>query len=122
MLFNQEIETIFANFKVNNKAVDIAYLFYGGHKDQYVVYSQIDTANSYSGDDNIEGVVAFYDFDVYSKSNYIPIAEALKSKLKDNNWTWQPNRDSPDLYDPDTGYYHKTFCFAKPLQIINEEV
>ena len=40
------------------------------------------------------------------------------SKLTEaNDWTWQPNRDGPDLYDVDTGYYHKTICFAKPIQI-----
>lgn len=119
MLFNAEIENLFKGFKVNKKAIDLAYLFYGGHNDQYIVYSQVDTKNSYSGDDNIEGVVAVYDFDIYSKSNYIAIAEAVKLLLKNAGWTWQPNRDSPDLYDVDTGYYHKTFCFAKPLQINN---
>ena len=117
MLFNAEIETIFNGFKVNNVTIPVKYLFYEGHDDAYIVYSQVDTRNSYSADDNIEGVVAVYDFDIYSKSNYVAIAEAVKQKLKQNNWTWQPNRDSPDLYEVDTGYYHKTFCFAKPIQI-----
>lgn len=121
MLFNAEIETLFAGFTVNNEPIDLAYLFYEGHKNKYIVYSQIDTTNSYSTDDEIAGVVAVYDFDIYAKSNYVAIAEAVKQKLKKAGWTWQPNRDSQDLYDVDTGYYHKTFCFAKQLQIIDEE-
>lgn len=121
MLFNAEIEQIFDGFKVDNKAVDIAYLFYDKHAERYIVYSQVDATNSYSGDDDILGVVAVYDFDVYVKANSKPnmyqIAQALKELLKANSWTWQPNRDGPDLFDVDTGYYHKTICFAKPIQI-----
>ena len=121
MLFNAEIETLLNGFKVDNKAVDLAYLFYDKHSERYMVYSQVDATNSYSGDDDILGVVAVYDFDVYVKANSKPnlyqIVQALKELLKANDWTWQPNRDSADLYDVDTGYYHKTICFAKPIQI-----
>lgn len=121
MLFNAEIEQIFNGFLVDNKAVDVAYLFYDKHAERYIVYSQVDATNSYSGDDDILGVVAVYDFDVYVKANSKPnmyqIAQALKELLKANDWTWQANRDGPDLYDVDTGYYHKTICFAKPIQI-----
>jgi hypothetical protein len=116
MLFNTEIETLFTGFTVDNKAIDVAYLFYGGHKDTYIVYSQSDATNSYSSDDDISGVVAIYDFDIYSKGNYSAVAQAVKDKLISAGWTWQPRRESPDLYDVDTGYYHKTFCYAKPKQ------
>ena len=118
MLFNDEIKSLLTDFKVDKATIPAAYLFYEGHAESYIVWSQIDTGNSYSTDDDIAGVVAYYDFDIYSKKNYIAIAEALKLKLKLAGWTWQPNRDSQDLYDVDTGYYHKTFCFAKPKQII----
>ena len=121
MLFNAEIEQLFNGFKVGNVAVELAYLFYDKHAAQYIVYSQVDAMNSYSGDDDIQGVVAVYDFDIYAKANTTPnlyqIAQAVKTLLKANDWTWQPNRDGPDLYDVDTGYYHKTICFAKPIQI-----
>ena len=122
MLFNAEIETLFTGFKVNGVSIPVSYLFYDGHESAYIVYGQYDTTNSYSADDDIAGVVAIYDFDIYSKGNYSGIADAVRSKLTKAGWTWQPNRDSQDLYDVDTGYYHKTFAFAKPKQIINEEV
>lgn len=119
MLFNTEIQSLLSSFTVDGEPIDFAYLFYSGHAEKYIVYSQSDTTNSYSSDDNIAGVVAIYDFDIYSKSNYTAIAEGLKDLLKANGWTWQPTRDSSDFYEVDTGYYHKTFCFAKPLQIAN---
>lgn len=122
MLLNEEVEIILTALRVNKKPVDYAYLFYNGHADEYIVYTQSDTTNSYSSDDDIAGVVAVYDFDVYSKGNYSGIANALKRDLRQAGWTWQPNRDSQDLYDVDTGYYHKTFAFAKPIQINYEEV
>lgn len=117
MLLNTEVETLLNSLRVNGKAVEYAYMFYDGHADTYIVYSQSDTMNSYSGDDNILGVVPVYDFDIYSKTNYGAIESGLRSLLTSNNWTWQPNRDSPDLYDKDTGFYHKTCAYAKPLQI-----
>lgn len=116
-LYNAEIKTLLTGFKVNNVTIDTAFLFYEGHNNSYIVWSQTDTGNSYSSDDNVAGVVAYYDFDIYSKSNYIAIETALRDLLTANGWTWQPNRDSPDLYETDTGYYHKTSCYAKPIQI-----
>lgn len=116
MLCNAEIQTLFTGFKVNNVSIPVYYLFYNGHTDPYIVYSQSDTTGSYSTDDSIAGVWAIYDFDIYSKGNYTAIAEAVKTLLTNAGWTWQPNRDSPDFYDNDTGLYHKTFCFAKPKQ------
>ena len=114
--FNAELKTLFTGFKVNKKSIDTAYLFYEGHNNTYIVYGQSDTGNSYSSDDNIAGVVAYYDFDIYSDGNFTAIETALRELLQANGWTWQPNRDSPDLYEKDTGLYHKTCCYAKPLQ------
>lgn len=117
MLFNAEIETLFTGFKVNNVAIDVAYLNYAGHNDTYIVYSQVDTTNSLATDDKIEGVGAVYDFDFYSKGNYSSVIAAAKALLEGSDWVWLPNRDSPDFYDVDTGLYHKTVCFGKLLQI-----
>lgn len=125
MLLNSEIEQTLSTLRVNNAPVDFAFLHYAGDADEYIVYSQSDTMNSYAGDDEIIGVVPVYDFDIYSKlgasRNYGAIAKALRALLTKNNWTWQPNRDSADFYDEDTNFYHKTFCFAKHHQIITSE-
>lgn len=109
---NELIETIFQNFMVDGISIPVAFMYYEGHEEPYVVYMQQDADNSFSGDDELLGYVEYYDFDVYSKGNYTNIIESLKAILKANNFVWQPSRSSQDYYETDTGYYHKTLNFA----------
>jgi hypothetical protein len=109
---NELIETIFANFEVDKVQIPVSFLFYEGHGEPYVTYMQQDADNSLSGDDELIGYVDYYDFDVYSKGNITNIIESIKEKLKANNFVWQPSRSSQDMYETDTGYYHKTLNFA----------
>lgn len=109
---NELIQTIFRNFTVSGNRVPVAYMFYQGHGEPFVTYMQTDADSSYSGDDDLIGYVDYYDFDVYSKGNYTEIIEAIKQLLKANGFVWQPSRTSPDMYETETGYYHKTLCFA----------
>lgn len=114
---NELIQSIFANFQVNNVSIPVKFLRYEGHGEPYVVYMQQDADGSFSGDDDLLGYVDYYDFDVYAKGNYTAIIEAVKQKLKENGFKWQPSRTSQDFYETDTGYYHKTLNFA----ILKEE-
>ena len=114
---NDLIKNIFTGFTVNGVAVPVKYLFYEGHGEPYVTYQQVDADNSLSGDDDLIGYVDYYDFDVYSKGNYYPIIESMKQLLKENGFVWQLSRTSADMYETDTGYYHKTLNFA----ILREE-
>jgi uncharacterized protein (DUF302 family) len=109
---NTVIEEIFANFAVGGVEIPVAFLFYNGNRTTYVTYQQTDASNELSGDDELENYVDFYDFDVYSKGNYIPIVEALKIKLKDAGFKWHPARSSGDMYEPDTKLYHKSLSFS----------
>lgn len=109
---NELIQTIFKDFTVDGVSIPVAFLFYEGHGEPYVVYMQEDADASFSGDDDLLGYVDYYDFDVYSKGNFIKIIESLKTLLKQNGFVWQPSRSSADMYETDTGYYHKTLNFA----------
>ena len=111
------ITTIFANFTVDEKTVPVSFMRYKGKENTYVTWMQYDMDNSYAGDNELLGYVGYYDFDVYSKGNYANIIEAIKEKMKDNGFMFQPSRCSPDLYEDETGYYHKTISFA-----IEEEI
>ncbi len=115
---NELIESIFKNFTVDGVEIPVKYLYYEGHGEPYITYGSVDNDNSFSGDDELLGYVDYYDFDIYSKGNYLDIIESVKQILKDNGFKWQPSRTSPDLYEPDTGYYHKTLNFA----ILREEI
>lgn len=109
---------IFQNFTVDDKPVPVSFLFYDGDSLDYVTYMQTDTDNSLSGDDELIGAVEYYDFDIYTNKNglfagdYTDITESLKTLLKENRFVWQPSRSSADMYETDTGYYHKTLSFA----------
>lgn len=109
---NELIETILANFTVDENVIPVSYMYYEGHGEPYVVYMQQDADNSISGDDELIGYVDYYDFDVYAKGNFLNIVESLKSILKANGFVWQVSRSSQDMYETDTGYYHKTLNFA----------
>lgn len=104
---NELIERIFADF-----SVPVWFLRYNGNETTYIVYSQTDADNSLSADDELTNYVDYYDFDIYSKGNYLKIVKSVKEILKDNGFVWQPSRSSGDLYEAETGYYHKTLCFA----------
>lgn len=109
---NSLIEKIFANFKVDNKAVPVSFISYKGKSTTYITYQSISNNGTLAGDDEILGYIDYYDFDIYSKSNYFKIVREVKKKLKQNGFTWQPSMSSEDMYEEDTGYYHKTLCFA----------
>jgi len=109
---NELIERIFANFAVDNVSIPVAYMFYEGHGEPFVVYGQQDADKSLSADDKLVGYVDYYDFDVYATGNYLAIVESVKALLKANGFVWQPSRTSQDFYEPDTKYYHKTLNFA----------
>lgn len=119
MALNAEIEILLTDLTINGAPVAFDYMFYDGHGEPYIVYNQYDKDNSYSTDDDIAGYVSYYDLDIYSTGNYFPIVEEVKRRFKNAGWTWQPRRDSPDFFDKDTGYYHKTVCFAKPVQEVS---
>ena len=109
---NELIERIFANFVVDKVSIPVAYMFYEGHGEPYVVYMQQDADKSLSADDELQGYVDYYDFDIYAKGNYQNIVKSVKDKLKENGFIWQPSRSSQDMYETDTKYYHKTLNFA----------
>ena len=140
---NELIQSIFQNFTVDGKEIPVAFLQYNGHETTYVTYMEMTIDNSLSGDDDLIGYVdyydfdeimedsrrrfctyytyynKYYDFDIYSKGNYTKIIEKIKQLMKDNDFVWQPSRTSHDMYEVDTGYYHKTLCFATYKEVNN---
>lgn len=110
---NSEIELIFQDFVVDNVEIPVEFLEYNGKSTDYITYQNVDIDNVLSGDDEILYYVMYYDFDIYTKGDYTNIVKSVKEKLKENGFVFQPSKSSNDLYEVDTGYYHKTICFAK---------
>ena len=109
---NELIMSIFEGFSVNGVTIPVKYLHYLGHGEPYVVWMQEDADNSLTGDDTLLGYADYYDFDIYSKGNFIPIVEKVKELLTSNGFVWQVSKSSADMYETETGYYHKTLNFA----------
>lgn len=109
---NELIESIFQNFTVDSVQIPVSFMFYEGHGEPYVVYMEQDADGSLTADDELQGYVDYYDFDVYSKGNYVKVIEGVKAILKANGFVWQPSRSSMDYFETETGYYHKTLNFA----------
>ena len=109
---NSTIELIFKNFQVNNNSIPVSFLRYTGKSTTYITYNQTQIDTTFSANDELQNYVDYYDFDIYSKSNYLPIIKSVKEIMKTNGFRWQPSMDSSDLYEDDTGYYHKTLCFS----------
>ena len=110
---NNEIQTIFEGFTVGGNVIPVSFMRYNGKSSTYITYQEIQDDTSFSADDELQAYVTYYDFDIYSKGNYLNIIESVKEILEANGWRWQPSMTSQDLYEDDTGYYHKTLCFAK---------
>lgn len=109
---NSLIETLFKNFSVDGVAIPVSFLEYQGNETTYITYQNIDTDNSFSGDDEILGYVDYYDIDIFSKGNYLKVVKEVKKIMKTGGFMWQPSRTSQDMKEVDTGMYHKTLCFA----------
>ena len=109
---NEIIQAAFNGFTVDNVEIPVKYLHYMGHGEPYVTYTPTGNGNVFSADDQIQNYITYYDFDIYSKRNFYAIAEAIKAIMQANNFSYVPSQDSPEMYETDTGYYHKTLCFA----------
>jgi hypothetical protein len=109
---NELIKSIFAGFMVGGVSIPVKYMFYMGHGEPYIVYMQMDADNVLRGDDALVGYADYYDFDVYSKGNIQQIIEQTIELLENNGFVWRPERSSQDMYEVDTGYYHKTLNFS----------
>lgn len=109
---NELIERILAGFTVDGVVIPVAFMTYQGHGEPYITYMQENADNSLTADNGLVGYVDYYDFDVYSKGNNRNILEKLRETLEANGFVWQVSRSSSDMFETDTGYYHKTLNFA----------
>ena len=109
---NSTIEQLFTNFIVNGTIIPVSFLRYTGTATTYITYMLTNTDNSLSAEDQIQNYVDYYDFDIYSKGNYLKIIEEVKNKMIGAGFIWQPSQSSGDMYEDDTGYFHRALCFA----------
>lgn len=115
---NELIEQIFQNFTVDNVEIPVSFLRYSGTSTTYITYNQTQIDSTLSADDELINYMDYYDFDIYSKGNYLNIIESVKNLMKQNGFRWKPSMSSGDMFEDDTGYFHKTLCFEIERSVI----
>lgn len=112
---NEELKKILTPLKVNDNFIDVAHIKYKGNKKTYVTWALLTEEAALSYDDEIQYSLVSVDIDIYSDSNYLDIMKEIKNIMKKNEWNWI--EDSPEMYEKDTGLYHRTSTFEKERKI-----
>ena len=113
------MKSMFDNFKVDGKEIPVDYLKYKGKSKTYVTYTFInDDPELFAEDKEVASIITL-DIDIFSDRNYLAIETAIKDLMEENNFIRTGN--SPDMYEEDTGLYHKTIEFEKERMRIWQE-
>ena len=109
---NKELKTIFGDgIIVDGAAFPMAHLRYKGKSKRFGTWTIIAEKPIVSGDDEPIYSVVSVDVDVYHDGNYLDAITEIKKIMKQNGWVWV--EDSIEMYEDDTGLYHKTITFEK---------
>lgn len=109
---NEELKLILGdNITIGEENIPIAHLRYKGTSKRFVTWTLLDEEPRLSAyDEPLYSVVAV-DIDIFSEGNYLDIIKEVKTIMKNNEWVW--TGDSPEMYEDDTGLYHRTCSFEK---------
>ena len=80
-LFNTLV-LYFRNLSVDGVNIPVKFLHYEGQGEPYVIYALESNDHPLDADDRLKNYVEYYDFTIYSKSNYKKIEERLKELLE----------------------------------------
>ncbi len=105
------LKTIFTNFIVDGKTIPVEYLKYKGRSKTYVTYTFTSDDPKLFGEDKEIGSVISVDIDIFSDGNYLAIQDRVEEVMTDNDFI--RTGCSPDMYEDDTGLFHKTIEFEK---------
>lgn len=109
---NEELKYILGyDISVDGEDIPVAHLRYKGKSKKFVTWTIIEEVPSLSANDENLFSVGTVDIDVFSNGNYLNIIKEIKKRMKDNEWIWIG--DSPEMYEEDTGLYHRTCSFEK---------
>ncbi len=113
---NRELQEILGDYlEVDNLLIPVAQIKYTGNENTYIVWTIINEIPALSGNDTDLASVVSVDIDIFSDKNYLNIVEKIKELMRTNEWVW--TGDSADLFEEDTGLYHKTCTFEKERMI-----
>lgn len=89
--------------------VPVSFRHYTGSADTYITFFEyINTDEEYADD---EAIVTgrYYQFDIWSKTNYSKLVKDVEKMLKEMKFRKRSHNDAP--YEKDTGLYHKVLRY-----------
>ena len=109
---NEELKLILGeNLIIEDKKIPVAHLRYKGKSKSFVTWTITGETPALTANDEVICSICSVDVDVFSDGNYLDIEKEIKKKMKNNDWVWV--EDSEEMYEEDTGLYHKTYSFEK---------
>jgi hypothetical protein len=109
---NEELKLILGeNLIIGNEHIPIAHLRYKGKSKRFVTWTITGETPALSANDEDLCSICSVDVDVFSDGNYLDIVKEIKQKMKNHDWVWV--EDGSEMYEEDTGLYHKTCSFEK---------
>ena len=109
---NEEIKAILGNgINVCDNDVPVAHFKYEGKSKRFITWTLLGETPVFSANDEQMFSVCTLDIDIFSESNYLDMIKEIKKIMKNNEWVWV--EDSPEMYEDDTGLYHRTCTFEK---------
>ena len=109
---NEELKLILGeSLIIGDDLIPIAHLRYNGKSKKFVTWTITGEAPALSANDEDLCSLVSLDVDIFSDGNYLDIEKQIKQKMKKNDWVWV--EDSEEMYEEDTGLYHKTCSFEK---------
>lgn len=109
---NEELKLILGeNLIVAGEQIPIAHLRYKGKSKRFVTWTITREEPALYANDEVLCSICSVDVDIFSDGNYLDIVKIIKQKMKNNDWVWV--EDSTEMYEEDTGLYHKTCSFEK---------
>ena len=100
------IKSIFEDFEV-----PVEFIRYIGKEKIYITYSFIDDRPGIVADDKEVLSIVNVDIDIFSDGNYLDLEDKVEAIMIQNNFIRVGS--SPDMYEEDTGLYHKTIEYEK---------
>ena len=107
----QLLKSIFTDFTVEEETIPVEYIKYKGNSKTYVTYTFTSDDPELFGEDKEIGSVLSVDIDIYSNKNYLAIQSRIEELMENNDFI--RTGCSPDMYEDDTGLFHKTIEFEK---------
>ena len=113
---NAEIKSMLCDKIIDGgKVVPVAHLTYEGKSKKFVTWTMLEEKLGLSANDEPLCSICLVDIDVFCDGNYLGILQQIKKIMKNNEWVW--TGDSPEMYEKDTGLYHRTCSFEKERTI-----